>query len=64
MPRRWIVKFHECFEPEFDALSPKVQSELLAHAIFLEEFGPQLGRPTVDTLKGSRHSNMEETTHG
>ena len=27
---------------------------------FLQQFGPQLGRPRVDTLKGSRHSNMKE----
>ena len=26
----------------------------------LEQFGPQLGRPRVDTLKGSRHANMKE----
>ena len=26
----------------------------------LERFGPQLGRPHVDTLNGSRHSNMKE----
>lgn len=24
------------------------------------QFGPQLGRPRVDTLKGSRHANMKE----
>ena len=26
----------------------------------LQRFGPQLGRPRVDTLKGSRHANMKE----
>jgi hypothetical protein len=26
----------------------------------LEQFGPQLGRPRVDTLKGSLHANMKE----
>lgn len=26
----------------------------------LEQRGPALGRPAVDTLKGSRHSNMKE----
>jgi len=26
----------------------------------LERFGPQLGRPRVDPLKGSRHANMKE----
>jgi hypothetical protein len=37
-----------------------VQNELCAHALLLEQFGPQLGRPRVDTLKGSRHANMKE----
>ena len=26
----------------------------------LEMFGPQRGRPLVDSLKGSRHGNMKE----
>lgn len=33
---------------------------MLAHLKLLEQFGPQLGRPRVDTLKGSRHHNMKE----
>ena len=37
-----------------------LQDELLAHANLLAAFGPHLGRPTVDTLKGSRHTNMKE----
>ena len=37
-----------------------VQDEILAHARLLEKFGPALGRPRVDTLKGSRHANMKE----
>lgn len=37
-----------------------LQDELLAHARLLQEFGPHLGRPTVDTLKGSKHANMQE----
>ena len=28
--------------------------------ILLEEFGPQLGRPHVDTLNHSKHANMKE----
>jgi hypothetical protein len=35
-------------------------SYLEAHARLLEEFGPHLGRPRVDTLKGSKHANMKE----
>jgi hypothetical protein len=56
----WKVLLHEEFEPEFDALPEEVQDEAFAHAKLLEQFGPQLGRPTVDTLKGSRHANMKE----
>ena len=54
------VEFHRDFDPEFDALPDDVQNELRAHALLLERFGPQLGRPRVDTLKGSRHANMKE----
>jgi hypothetical protein len=54
----WHVLFHEAFEPEFDGLPESVQDELLAHAALLEAFGPSLGRPHVDTLKGSCHANM------
>ena len=64
---KWEVEFHPAFDPEFDVLAPKVQDELLAQAKLLEAFGPTLGRPQVDTLKGSRHANMKElrfTSHG
>jgi hypothetical protein len=56
----WEVLFHEAFEPEFDELPEAVQDELLAHARLLEEFGPTLGRPHADTLKGSDYDNMKE----
>src|SRR5271167_3891546 len=48
------------FEPEFHTLHEDVRTEILALSIVLEQFGPQLGRPRVDTLKGSRHANMKE----
>lgn len=56
----WDVQFDETFDLEFDDLASEVQEELLAHAKLLEVFGPALGRPRVDTLKGSRHANMKE----
>jgi hypothetical protein len=56
----WSVLFHEDFHTEFGGLDDDLQDELLAHARLLAEFGPNLGRPTVDTLKGSRHANMKE----
>lgn len=56
----WNVLFHDDFAVEFDALADSLQDELLAHALLLNDFGPALGRPTVDTLKGSKHANMKE----
>lgn len=56
----WTVLFHDAFDAEFEALVEELQDELLAHAKLLAEFGPHLGRPTVDTLKGSQHANMKE----
>ena len=56
----WIVLFHDAFDAEFQDLAEDLQDELLAHASLLAEFGPNLGRPMVDTLKGSRHANMKE----
>lgn len=37
-----------------------MQDERLAQAKLLDMFGPTLGRPRVDTLKGSQHANMKE----
>lgn len=56
----WTVRFHEEFEEEFGDLGAAVQDELLALAKLLGEFGPQLGRPHADTLKGSDFANMKE----
>lgn len=56
----WEVLLHEEFETEFDALPFDVADEMLAQAKLLKQFGPQLGRPRVDTLNGSSHSNMKE----
>lgn len=56
----WTVLLHDEFSEEFDALPLVVQDELLAMMGLLKQFGPSLGRPRVDTLKGSRHANMKE----
>ena len=56
----WAVEMADAFEREFDVLHEDVQTEILALSLVLEQFGPQLGRPRVDTLKGSRHTNMKE----
>ncbi len=56
----WDVQLCDAFDAEFEDLPEAVQDELLAHARLLEEFGPQLGRPRVDTLNGSKHANLKE----
>jgi hypothetical protein len=56
----WGVEIGDEFEPEFDALHEDVQAEILALSRLLQQFGPQLGRPRVDTLNGSSHANMKE----
>ena len=56
----WVVEIGDEFGPEFAQLHVDVQTELLALSLMLQQFGPQLGRPWVDTLNGSRHLNMKE----
>ena len=57
---QWPVEVGDEFEPEFDALQEDVQNEILALGRVLEQIGPLLGRPRVDTLNGSRHANLKE----
>lgn len=56
----WTVEIGDEFEPEFDALTEEVQTEILALSLLLPRFGPQLKRPHADTLNASRHANMKE----
>ena len=56
----WSVLIHDRFEDELVRLTEDLQDELFAHARLLARFGPNLGRPTVDRLKGSKHANMKE----
>ncbi len=56
----WGVEFHAELAAEFMGFAEAVQDEFLAHAKLLAQFGPSLGRPTVDTLKGSKVPNLKE----
>jgi len=56
----WDVEFHDDFVSDYQDLPGEVQDELLAHMEVLEIIGPQMKRPRVDTLKGSKHKNMKE----
>jgi hypothetical protein len=55
----WNVAFAAEFYAEYEILPKTVQDELLLGAKLLELYGPGLGRPHVDTLKGSRYANMK-----
>ena len=57
---KWQVLIGDEFEPEFFALPEDVRTEILALSRLLQQLGPQLGRPRVDTLNGSSHPNMKE----
>ena len=50
MPSNWEVLLHDAFVEELEQLNENLQDELLAHAKLLANYGPHLGRPTVDTL--------------
>ena len=56
----WEVRFYPDFELEVYELPSDVQDELQSYMRVLEMLGPALGRPLVDTLRGSRHANMKE----
>src|SRR3954469_5483896 len=60
MAERWHVSFHPAFDAEFQILPEAIQDEVAALAEAIAVAGPQLGRPRVDTLKGSKHANMKE----
>jgi hypothetical protein len=56
---QWIVHIGVEFVPELRVMPFEVRQEILAMTDLLELHGPQLGRPRVDTLNGSRHANMK-----
>jgi hypothetical protein len=57
---QWEVQLSDEFAEEFKEFSTQVQDETYSLIRLLQHFGPQLGRPRVDTLKGSKHANMKE----
>jgi hypothetical protein len=56
----WLVAAHPEFEKWLLALDREERNELLANIEVLEEIGPNLSRPRVDTVKGSKFKNMKE----
>lgn len=60
MPRVWEVEYTDQFEAWWDSLDVEDQADIDVAVQALKVYGPGLGRPFVDTLKGSRHRNMKE----
>ena len=56
----WMVEYTDQFEEWWEGLTEGEQINVDAKVRLLEQRGPALGRPHVDTIQGSRHPNMKE----
>lgn len=56
----WEVEFTNEFGEWWDELTEEQQDAVDARVELLIDQGPDLGRPVVDSIKGSRHKNMKE----
>ena len=56
----WNVYTTEEYLEWFSALSEFSKEEINFKVRLLEEFGPNLGRPHADTLKGAKIKNLKE----
>lgn len=56
----WEVVFTDEFEAWWLTLSDEQQEQIDAAIEILEERGPTLGRPVVETLSGSKLNNLKE----
>ncbi len=57
---KWDIEVTDQFVDWLDGLSDADQNVVDIALQILGEQGPALGRPFVDTLRGSRHRNMKE----
>ncbi len=56
----WEIEFTHEFDAWWKTLSNTEQDSVRFSIDLLAERGPQLARPHVDTIKGSRHANLKE----
>lgn len=56
----WEVEYTDEFGAWWGVLDEREQESIAASVELLRELGPNLGRPHVDAVKGSTHSNMKE----
>lgn len=55
----WRVEGTDEFQAWFSSLASSERVSVAAKVNLLEERGPSLGRPHVDTLKGSKFANLK-----
>lgn len=60
IPPKWEIELTDEAVEWFEGLSPKDQDAIGAGIDLLEEHGPTLGRPAVDSIQGSRHRKLKE----
>ena len=60
----WTVYLSSEFTGWYRRLSNDLQERVAARIELLQQHGPALGRPVVDTIKSSRHKNMKELRVG
>jgi len=58
--KAWEIEFADEFEMWWGSLTAEEQESVAVSVGILEQVGPALSRPHVDTLKGSSFPNMKE----
>jgi hypothetical protein len=56
----WDVEASDEFKEWYESLEEEERASVADSVDILEEYGPALGRPFADTLRGSRYPNMKE----
>ena len=56
----WTVITTNLFNEWLDEQDESTQEKVLAGLVVLQQQGPSLGRPLVDTVYGSKFTNMKE----
>jgi hypothetical protein len=56
----WDVEASDEFKEWYENLGEAERASVAESVDMLEEYGPALGRPYVDTLRQSRYPNMKE----
>jgi hypothetical protein len=56
----WQLVFTAEADKWYKGLNAEERKQITAAMNRVRQFGPVVGRPTVDSIKGSRHHNMKE----